>query len=230
MKTLFVILVLAFTLSAQTLTKPQEVRFHVAQVLLSKEWTPQQTSVLLRAINSPTKDLESEAVALFASRQVKDIFYKIGSRDTSSFRAAYNADVLADKKHLVIADRTIWRTDFAYLIATNKYNAEQLDYFIRVSAVINDKDKLGQMQEEARTLFKDMSIFTEIGPYKSLGTMCSSNVSGGGDCVCSVGSWFNGSCKNSCSSGGCSNTQDGCGFLWAYACNGSCQTESEESN
>jgi hypothetical protein len=48
------------------------------------------------------------------------------------------------------------------------------------------------------------------------------------DCGCSVGSSWNVSCSDDCAGGkGCSTTEDGCGFLGFYACDGGCTPKAD---
>ena len=55
------------------------------------------------------------------------------------------------------------------------------------------------------------------------------NFSSAVSCRCSVGSSFNVSCIDTCRGGAsCSNTEDGCGFLGWYSCNGWCRHSVDE--
>jgi hypothetical protein len=51
--------------------------------LLSCHWSDQQKSILLEAINNPSKQLESQALAAFSPQDARNVFYKIGTADIS---------------------------------------------------------------------------------------------------------------------------------------------------
>jgi hypothetical protein len=243
---LFTIGVLAVVLSAQTAlddygrhpaNKRQAVSLDMALKLMRGGWTEQQRSIILRAINSPSKDIESEASAVFTAQQMKDVFYNIGSVDVSDLRAVYG---LAFGKGSLVAGWTaerkagLWRDNFALGFVRFDLSAEQQGYLVSLAAALPlTRDQSVEWERRAVTLFtRDMgrALFATIGSAQ-----CGVNavarvgkVAMSPTCVCTTnaGNW---SCRDSCGGGGsCTVDPGNCGFLWLWDCNGMCNNGDKE--
>jgi len=220
-------------------------RFHLGMYYFDPGFNTEQRDLILRAIRRPTKDMEAEGRTLFTPSDFINIFAKIGTRDITAYKTVFAMNVLADKKRFVtglsVAQKAaIWRTHFAYILATKDLTDVQLEFLNRLSAEMDapNLDKIKKLGDESVHFFnKDVgtALFATIGPYTSIGTLCKNTVTksevapldGGGDCVCAI-DHYNWSCTDTCGGAGTCNVVDGCGVLWMYSCSGSCKISEDQ--
>lgn len=228
---------ISLAVSAQPLNKQQAVKFHVAQKLLSRDWSAMQKEFILRTMNDPQKSQEFEALGLFTQSEAMDLFGDIGNTDISAFKTTFALTDLTEKKRFVnrSPDRAgIWATWFAYDIVTHERTLEQQELFIQIASLMRTPNlkRAKGLESRALELFpNDKNIFANIGP-----SLCSqrsvfipARLTVFGKCNCSNGSSFNASCSDTCSGGtGCTSNDDGCGFLWLYVCDGGCTPKHAE--
>lgn len=217
--------------SSRPANKQQKVKLDLALKLLSGHWSENQKAVLLEAINQPTRDLESKAIAAFSPDEAKDVFYKIGTADISDLRTVYK---MPFGKGSLIADWTaerkanLWRQNFALGFVRYDLTIAQQRFLIELSqALPMTKEQSSAWDAEAATLFtRDVGrdLFATIG-NSTCQPGAVASIKGyfvESKCVCTTGSG-NWSCTDSChGAGGCTVDPGNCGFLWLWDCNGSC--------
>jgi hypothetical protein len=214
------------------------------------KWSDEQKAFLEKAALDPLsiKYEEQAATRLFTSDQLKDVFFKIGSFDTSILKAMYHANVRSDKtvllRSLSMADKgNLWRPWLAYWATTHVLTADQINHFDHFSQFFYQpsKEAAAALEKEAIAVFgleTAKEIYGPIGPYTEVGQMCQlkSRPAGGpsaksaalpaiGNCGCSYGSSFNWSCSSECQTAThseCTHQDDGCGFAGLFACDGKC--------
>lgn len=235
MKTLVLILLLIGPVFGQldyaptAKNKEAAVKMHFA-IRLFRGAT--QEEFLLKAIHNRKIVSEEEAKQIFTREELKQTFFNIGGEDVTVFRRLYDAPTIAQKKaiwrNLLYSERIdVRRINFAWGVGYLGLNEIQTEYLLRFSKALPKitKDQLDVFQIEATTLFtkeQGTLLFGSIGPYSACYTSGIEEPEGG--CPCSIGSSFNMSCNNDCSSpgGSCTVTSDGCGFAWLYPCDGTC--------
>ncbi len=210
-----------------------------AHLVDGTNWDAGQRLFLEQIIINPAsaKELASEPLTLFTAEQIKDIFYNPASIDLTKYREVAQLASLADEKRFMVAQTIavragLWRQHMADIAATHKVNFAHLEFFYDVGQWLNDprNTKAGNA-----LLRRSTSVFDLVlgrAAFGNVGGRDASCKKGSGttadlaaDCPCNQGSYFNWSCNDSCgSAGGCHETNDGCGFLEFYPCNGHCQT------
>jgi hypothetical protein len=157
-------------------------------------------------------------------------------KQETPFNRMFDAGRIAEKKAiwrgLTKAEQVeARRANFEWGIGALDLNTEQVGYLNRFASSLPTAtfEQVREFQAEAMLLFpkqKAYLLFGSIGPYRD--SPCFSIIIGDpqpfGNCPCNRGSSFNMSCESDCESPtGCTETQDGCGFAWLFACNGSCR-------
>ena len=226
-------------------TRVEAARFQLAYYLFAGHWNAEQKAFLTRGVESPleARDMEVYARSLFTPDEAKAIFYDLDSIDLAAYKTVRGLGTFAAEQRYMVrqpiaARADLWRIKFADKAATLTLTRAQIEFLCRVSLWLNDpKNNL----KEGRALLKESvalfdlatgrQIFGMVGTsWPVCGGVQKSTVAPleGGQCPCNQGSYFNWSCASgsSCNdpNGGCSTTEDGCGFLGLWACNGNCPT------
>lgn len=207
-----------------------KVKFHLALKLMQGGWTDVQKEIILRGINSPSKELESEAASVFTPAELKAVFYDIGSVDTTDLRTVYGtAYGKSALVHEWNAQRKpdLWRANFALGFVRFDLTYEQQLFLVRLSDVVGKLDRASAVEWEAEAvrLFsrdKGRVLFATVGDGRCISANAmASKKAALPQCVCTTaaGNW---SCNNSCQGGSCRTVEGDCGFLWLYDCNGMC--------
>jgi hypothetical protein len=206
---------------------------NVAFQLMSKEWTPDQEFVMMRAINYPSKTLEVDVAVVFTRSQARKVF---GSPvvPSKAFKTVSEMETLLDKnRYLNTLPDEEWASAWRWWLSTKFAGAtpEQQGFLIRFGRSLDSKELAKGFDVEALKLFGP-AMFSTVGPFKSVGS-CIQNSRGklsSGNCYCSIGSSFNMQCENDCTSSqgnGCTTTDGTCGFLGLYNCDGGCRRDGE---
>jgi hypothetical protein len=229
MKTILLILTLVFISHAQvpgygkiSATKAERMeaaRFTLALVAVHDS-NPVHRNYILDQLSNGVRPDEKEASAIFEDKSL------FKTRDISLFRQIFNTSSPKAKNDLMGKDRIeLWLENFAYIMATEELSRDQQLAVLKVADAIQGpltKNSLDGLSIEMRPVFEHslgQRIFGAIGPWK-----CTEMLGQQSTCNCSVGSSWNVSCNNDCTSPriACMATEDGCGFLGFYSCSGSC--------
>jgi len=168
---------------------------------------------------------------IFNQVEQKKIFYAIGTEDISTFKAIYN---LPDKSAKLDIYLSLTWAQISHFCQINYSQdlAKGLDRPQQLSLIqISKAVKKGDVKEIVSLLEKSAPLFTNTAQgralFMTIGTAdCRSKTASKkpvmGSCDCSK-SHTNFSCSGSCNGGsGCSETDDGCSWLWLFKCDGGC--------
>jgi hypothetical protein len=216
--------------------KREDIRFNAALNLVNGDWNPVQEASLVKVVTQPSKELELEVFANFSREELK-MFGRSNQFDIGLFRASFHLGSTQERwayiRGLTTAQKSQWwRTQIALALITEHLSPEQIENVLAIAKTLTanpDLKALARLEGVAiRVIGKELG--TKLFGLSIPGQPCkSATTSLLANCGCAYGSYFN-SCTecNMASSNECSRTEDGCGFLGFYSCDGRCK--SDESN
>jgi len=155
--------------------------------------------------------------------------------DAETFWRIYDTQSIAGKKLIWRAlskpeQVDVRRLNFEWGIIYLYLDDTQIDFLGRLSTKLPTitRQQAHEFEAEANKLFSYRQaalLFGSIGPYRPCNFLLvklPTQRTLQPQCYCSIGSSFNMSCDTDCRTGFCLSSEDGCGFMWLYSCNGIC--------
>ncbi|MBX3291457.1 MAG: bacteriocin fulvocin C-related protein [Acidobacteria bacterium] len=197
-------------------------------------------------------DLQNRSLSVFSPIKTSEIFAGLGGGPDelevlTRYQSIIRVDSISDRKSLFrrlsVVERTkLWAIQLAYHLATDEeLNSHQKEILFRGIKILRSTaleenceaefagtalgKELTELELDAIASF-DKREFNKV--FVSLGGSGNCTIKGAyvtevnPDCGCSL-SYNDCTQTTTCSSGGCTKSCFGCGFLWLQSCNGECR-------
>jgi hypothetical protein len=127
----------------------------------------------------------------------------------------------------------IWKQKFRTALLNQDLNSEQRDFLVKLEKYVSHELFASKVKHDDTEIKSSAIRLFGVSIAQSLLTNLSQSfslqvASSGRGCGCSTDSnWCGG--NSTCDRGNCGYSQSGCGTLWWYGCDGSCQAHAEQT-